>query len=210
MKKINLFFIAICAIFCFTSCEKEDIDFNTDVETRLTDLLGEEIGPVANTLKAEGFTRMDIEHISSFVKNDEAYNFASNTKKPKTIYSAGYQYNDGESAASKKYEDYRNSLILKSGVKYEGRIAAENFTDLSEGYTDKELISGDLYYYTYDDPMKFKMAYDFNSANLIQSTESWWKGERYKDEMWTIELVSGTNKRRQVGFICSDYTLFVK
>lgn len=210
MKKGNLFIVALCVIFCMSACEKADIDFDSDVEIRLTSLLGEEIEPVSNTLKSKGFTRMGIEQLSSFVNPNETYNFASNKKKPKTIYSAGYQLTDLSESAGKTYGSYRNSLLLKQGTEYEAQIAASPFVDLTESYVDSVRLSNNMYAYIYDDPLKFKSVYDMNYTGLVMASESWWKGERYKDKMWTIELLPGTNKRSQVGFICSDYTLYVK
>ena len=126
MKKIiPILFITIL----LAACEKANINLiDENIENRLKSMVGEKIGSVGNTLKAEGFQKFNFDEQVNYIKGTESYIFTTSNK---TIISAGYQNND----STKIYnllDKYHYYFIDKNTENYSGEIYATNFNDFGK------------------------------------------------------------------------------
>ena len=196
-KTFNILLITL--LFC--SCERANLNLTDEnIENRLTSMVGEKISSVSNTLKNEGFQKMKFDDQINFVKNKEAYVLKENKN---IVVSASYQLNDS-TKTMKLYDEYRNSFSTKPTDKYEAYIYADNFLDFSKSYTDSVAVGNNNYIYFYDDPMAFYPVLISNIYFLHTSSETWYKGEMNKDEMWNLQL---SDKAKIVFISYSDFSI---
>lgn len=180
-KSFNILLITL--LFC--SCERANLNLTDEnIENRLTSMVGEKISSVSNTLKNEGFQKIKFDNQINFVKNKEAYILKENKN---IVVSASYQLNDSTKSL-KLYDEYRNSFLMKQTDGYEAYIYADNFLDFTNSYTDSVATGNDNYIYFYNDPIAFYPVLMSNIYFLNTSSETWYKGEINKDEMWNLQF----------------------
>lgn len=215
MKRNLIFFLAaLFSLGILSSCEKADIDLEEEnIETRLNSMLGLELSSVSNLLKSEGYSRVNLDNIYSFIGDNDSYTVVRNEKSPKTIYSAGYKQTNTTTALNTEYITYRESFEQKGETSYLGTIAANYFVDLEKGYVDSTVYSIDdlgdyIYQYEYDDPDKFYSVLMVNQNNLLFSSEVWWLGGINSDKAWALQFSEVSNSSNlNLSITCADYTI---
>lgn len=202
MKKIVTLMSLALLMF---GCEKAPIDITDEnIEVRLESMVGENINAVGNTLKAEGFKKINFDSQTNYTKGKETYLLKAKTDK--IIVSAGYQLSD-TTKTQKFFDKYHYAFDAKVADEYIAEIYATNFSDWSNSYVDSIATSANDYVYIYDDPMMFYSALQVNSTNLVYASENWIIGEKNKGQMWSIQLGKGA---KTVCVLYSDFTLTEK
>jgi hypothetical protein len=201
MKKF-ISLLSLTLILC--CCEKAPINLTDEnIERRLESMVGENINAVGNTLKAEGFKKIDFDTQINFTRGKETYLLKSTDK---TIITAGYQLSD-TTKTQKFLDKYHFQLDSKPSDEYIAEIYASQFSDWTNSYVDSIPTSSNDYIYVYNDPIAFYSTLQVNSTNLVYASENWITGEKNKGQMWSIQLGKGA---KTVCVLYSDFTLAEK
>jgi hypothetical protein len=167
------------------SCEKAPINLTDEnIELRLESIVGENINSVSNTLKSEGFKKLDFDTQINYNKGKETYILKENNK---IVTSAGYQFSDSTKINSFFFK-YHDSFQKKNTNDYYAEIYAINFSDWSKSYVDSINLENNNYIYIYDDPYMFSSAIQINMPNMVYCYESWKNENSENKETWSIQL----------------------